>query len=106
MLGENVRLFFDEAAYQLCDGYGINTEYYSIHPNIGGTFNSVNESHNHQKHPIGFRFRVRGKLRRLVECISVDITGLADTNGYIDEFMDIATGIHNETITAGSQFVL
>ena len=47
-LVENVRQFFDEAAYQLCDGYAVNTGYYSVHPNVGGTFNSVAELHDHK----------------------------------------------------------
>jgi hypothetical protein len=29
-----VKAFFDEAAYQLCDGYAVNTGYYSVHPNM------------------------------------------------------------------------
>ena len=31
-LVENVKQFFDEAAYQLCDGFSVNTGYYSVHP--------------------------------------------------------------------------
>jgi len=40
-LVEAVKQFFDEAAYQLCDGFSVNNGYYSIHPNVGGTFNST-----------------------------------------------------------------
>jgi hypothetical protein len=35
-LVDHVRQYFDEAAYQLCDGFAVNTGYYSIHPNVGG----------------------------------------------------------------------
>jgi hypothetical protein len=35
---ENIKPFFDECAYQLCDGFALNLGYYSVHPNIGGTF--------------------------------------------------------------------
>ena len=38
------RQFQDECAYQLCDGFGIRMKYFSILPNVGGTFNSINES--------------------------------------------------------------
>jgi hypothetical protein len=36
---EHVEQFFDEAAYQLADGFSVQNRYYSIHPKIGGTFN-------------------------------------------------------------------
>ena len=105
-LVENVRQFFDEAAYQLCDGYAISNGYYSVHPNIGGTFNSDKEAHNHQKHPIKFRFRTLSKLRKLAENITVDIDGIADTQGYIVEFTDVNSGDINESIVPGGQFII
>jgi len=105
-LVECVRKFFDEAAYQLCDGYAVNTGYFSIHPNIGGTFNSAKDAHDAKNNPIGFRFRTGAKLRRLIEFISVEIIGVADTNGFIDEFFDINSVNANETVTANGQFII
>ncbi|MDR3116199.1 MAG: DUF4469 domain-containing protein [Treponema sp.] len=103
-LVEDVRQFFDEAAYQLCDGFSVNTGYFSIHPNVGGTFNAVNEAHDKEKHPIGFRFRTLAALRTLAEHIAVEVEGLAEVQGYIDEFIDISTGALNETATPGGLF--
>ena len=40
-LVDHVKQFFDETAYQLCDGFAVNTGYYSLHPKIGGTFDAV-----------------------------------------------------------------
>ena len=105
-LVEGVKQFFDEAAYQLCDGYAVNTGYYSVHPNVGGTFNAANEIHDHKKHPISFRFRTRPKLRRLVEHIAVDIEGIADASGWIDEFIDTDEDSINTLYVPGDQFVL
>jgi len=105
-LVEGVRQFFDEAAYQLCDGFAVNTGYYSVHPNIGGTFNSTTEIHDHKKHPISFRFRTGRKLRRLVEHIGVDIEGIADTSGYIDEFIDPEEDSINSHYFPGNQFII
>jgi len=56
-LMENVKQFFDEAAYQLCDGFAVNTGYFSIQPNIGGTFDSATDSYDEKKNPLNFRFR-------------------------------------------------
>jgi hypothetical protein len=105
-LVEHVEQFFDEAAYQLCDGFSVNTGYFSIHPSVGGTFDSVNETHDKEKHPVGFRFRTRAPLRALVERIVVEIEGLADSSGYIYEFIDLTTGAVNETLTPGGMFSL
>ncbi|MDR0496606.1 MAG: hypothetical protein LBH42_03225 [Treponema sp.] len=51
--------YYEEAAYQLADGYAINNGYYSIYPNIGGTFNNHKVSdHDRKANPISFRFSV------------------------------------------------
>ncbi|MDR2793574.1 MAG: hypothetical protein LBB61_07905 [Treponema sp.] len=42
-LVEHVKRYFGEAAYQLCDGFAINTGCFSIHSNVGGTFGKVTE---------------------------------------------------------------
>ena len=103
---EYVNKYNEEVAYQLCDGYAVNNGYYSIHPNIGGTFNSEKDLHDHQKHPITFRFRTLGKMRRLVQFINVVIEGIADVNGYIDEFFDYEAESSNALLASGDQFVI
>jgi hypothetical protein len=101
-LVDHVKRFLDEAAYQLCDGFAVNTGYYSIHPNVGGTFDKATEGR--RDHPITFRFRTRAPLRALAEHIEVDVQGLAEVNGYIDEFIDVSTEAVNETLTPGGMF--
>jgi hypothetical protein len=103
-LVEYVRQYFDEAAYQLCDGFAVNTGYFSVHPNVGGTFNSVNEEIDKKRHRVTFRFRTRAPLRGLADRIVVDIEGLANVQGYIDEFIDVTTEAVNETATPGGMF--
>ncbi|MDR1215912.1 MAG: DUF4469 domain-containing protein [Treponema sp.] len=103
-LVDYVQQFFAESAYQLCDGFAVNTGYYSIHPNVGGTFDKVTEGYDAHKHPITFRFRARAPLRELAEQIEVEVEGLADVTGYIDEFEDVTTGAVNETLTPMGPF--
>jgi hypothetical protein len=105
-LVEHVKEFMDETAYQLCDGFAVNTGYYSIHPNVGGTFNSVKEERDARKHPVTFHFRSRAPLRALAERIKIEIEGLADTQGYIAEFIDVTTDAVNETATPGGIFTV
>jgi hypothetical protein len=106
VLTENVSQFFDEMAYQLCDGFAVNTGYFSIHPNIGGTFTSPNDVQDNKKHPISFRFRQSAKLRSLIEHIAVEIEGMAAVSGYIDEFLDHEENSVNSMYLPEDHFVL
>ncbi|MDR0496430.1 MAG: DUF4469 domain-containing protein [Treponema sp.] len=101
---EYVRQYNDEIAYQLCDGYAVTNGFFTVYPNIGGTFDSVNEVHDHKKHPISFRFSIRSKLRKLINNISVDLDGIADTLGFIDTFVDYEEDSINNTFLPGNQF--
>ena len=103
-LVNHVRRFFDEAAYQLCDGFAIDTGYYSIHPVIGGTFDSPHENTNREKHPISFNFNARPRLRALAGNIKVVIDGVAGLEGNISEFHDYETDTVNDTATPGGIF--
>ena len=102
----NVHEFLDESAYQLCDGYSVNLKYFSVHPNIGGSFTSVKEPYNPEKHHVSFSFRIRGPLHDLTRNIMVDILGLADTKAFIDEFTDTDTGLVNSQYKPGDFFSL
>ncbi|MDR2053711.1 MAG: hypothetical protein LBP80_09875, partial [Treponema sp.] len=53
-LVEHVRQFLDEAACQLCDGFAVNAGYFSVHPNVGGTFDKATEGRDTGKHPVLF----------------------------------------------------
>jgi hypothetical protein len=87
MIG-NVKNFLDEAAYLLCDGFALNLGYFSIHPNIGGTFGSVHEKHDSKKHPITIRYRTHSKFREMLENISVVVIGEAKNDSLIKAFFD------------------
>ena len=82
-LVEYVRQFFDETAYQLCDGFSVNTGYYSLHPRIGGVWENALEPFDPVKHPVRFSFRALKPLRDLASHIEVLIEGVAETAGFI-----------------------
>lgn len=88
---EHVKLFFDEAAYQLCDGFSVNTGYYSLHPRIGGTWESPADPIDPAKHPVRFSFRALKPLRDLASHIEVLIEGIADGSGFIADITDVTT---------------
>jgi hypothetical protein len=105
-LVEHVKLYHNEVAYQLCDGYAVGfSGYFSIHPNVGGTFNKLREGVTEEKHPIDFRFRVNGPLHDLSEHIEVEVIGLADSGAFIEDFFDKKSGLYNQRVTPGGQFI-
>jgi hypothetical protein len=94
--------FFDEMAYQLCDGFTVNSGYFTIRPNIGGTFDSAVEIHDHVKHPISFTFSPLAKLRRLAKNIKVVVEGIAESSAYIDQIEDMEEHIVNSGFMVGN----
>jgi len=105
-LVDNIHQFFDELVYQVLDGYAVSTRYFSIHTNIGGTFNSDKEAHDHNKHKISFRFRTLKPLIELSRTINVEILGVADVGGYIDEYIDYDTNTTNSVFASNSLFTI
>ena len=105
-LMEHVKQYYQEVIYQLCDGYAVTNGYFTIHPCIGGTFNSVNEVHDSKKHPVSLRFGTRAKLQQILKKVDVKIEEIADGTGFIDEFRDFEDDSINDTFTPGNQFAI
>jgi len=82
----------------------VNTGYFSIHPNICGTFDSKRDIYDREKNPVSFSFRTLTKLKRLARLINVEIEGLADTDGLIDTFYDAYTQTTNNIISGNDLF--
>jgi hypothetical protein len=105
-LVNHVKEFHNEAAYQLCDGFTVNTGYYSIYPNVGGLFKTPHEKPNPKEHPLTFRFRPNLPMKKLAESISVDVDGVAPVGGWIDEFTDTEEHSVNHVFVPGNMFVI
>ena len=101
-----VKQYFDEAAYQLCNGYTVDAGYFSIYPVLGGVFNSAWDEPDRKKHPVRFRFRVQPRLAAITQHITIEIDGEADTLGSIVSFTDFESGSVNETASPGNIFSL
>ena len=86
-LVKHVKAYHNEVAYQLCDGFTVNNGFYSVYPNLGGTFATAHEKPTPDKNPLNFRLRANQPLRELAESIYILVEGLADTDAYIDEFI-------------------
>ena len=95
----NVNLFLKEMAYQLCDGYSVNTGYFTASPQIRGVFNSADETFNAEKQSVLFLFNQGELLRKELVNITVEITGVSDASLTINEVIDVKSGSVNDLIT-------
>ncbi|MDR0638037.1 MAG: DUF4469 domain-containing protein [Spirochaetaceae bacterium] len=96
-----VNAYFDEAFYQLADGFSVENDYFSIHPKIGGTFDHAGAKADKEKNPVNFAFRKRQELRDVISRITVEIEGAAESGAYIAEVLDVASGATDERLTSG-----
>ena len=94
-------LFLKEMAYQLCDGYSVNTGWFTAGTQIRGVFDSPTESFNSQKHSILFQFNQGEKLRAEIPNIEINILGVADASSAILQVKDVKSGTVNDLLTPG-----
>ncbi|MFT3920081.1 DNA-binding domain-containing protein [Cloacibacterium sp.] len=92
-------LFLKEMAYQLCDGYSVNTGYFTASTLIRGVFDSPTETFNSAKHTILFQFNQGEKLRAETPTIEVNILGVADASSAILQVTDVKSGSVNDLLT-------
>ncbi|SEM40037.1 protein of unknown function [Chryseobacterium taichungense] len=94
-------LFLKEMAYQLCDGFSVNTGYFTASTTIRGVFDSPSETFNKDKHSIIFQFNQGEKLRAEIPNIEVNILGVAESSAVILQVMDVKSGSVNDLLTPG-----
>lgn len=92
-------LFLKEMAYQLCDGYSVNTGYFTAGTQIRGTFNNPVETFDPQKHSLIFQFNQGQKLRAEIPNVEIEIMGIADASSKISQVSDVYSGSINHTLT-------
>lgn len=95
----NVNLFFKEMAYQMCDGYSVNTGYFTATTLIKGVFDSKAEKFDPKKHSVIFQFNQGELLRAEIPTIEVEVMGVAEVGSFIDQVIDVKTGTVNELLT-------
>jgi len=96
-----VTLFLKEMAYQLCDGFTINTGYFTAGTKIKGVFNSLSETFDKDKHKIFFQFNQGERMRAMIPDIQVNILGAASRGSVIYEVTDMKSGSINNKISPG-----
>jgi hypothetical protein len=98
-MGHAVSLWLKEMAYRLCDGFAVNTGWFNAQAHIKGTFNSPTEHFSPEKHTIGFDFHQGALLRKRLDSVEINITGVADPTLAIAQVVDVKTGSVNDLLT-------
>ena len=101
-----VKQYFNEVMYQICDGYTINTGYFSIYPNVGGTFSNEHDKPDPKKNPLSLRFQPNKALKEIIKSIRIVNQGLAKYSGYITEYIDTNERAVNDIYVPGNVFIL
>jgi hypothetical protein len=97
----NVGLFLKEMAYQLMNGFAINTGYFTASAQVRGVFNNSRETFDPRKHSILFRFNQGDLLRKEIPNVTVQIMGLGESGIIISHVVDHKTGSVNDLLTPG-----
>ncbi len=92
-------LFFKEMAYQLCDGFSVNTGYFTAAPLVRGVFNSPSEPFQPDKHALLFQFNQGEALRKEIPNIEVQLMGVAESSLAILQVTDVKSGSVNDLLT-------
>ena len=93
-------LWFKEMAYRLCDGFSVNTGWFTANAHIKGVFNSPRETFNPAKHTLLFSFQQGSLLRKEIASTQVTILGVAETSLSIAQVTDVKSGSVNDLLTA------
>jgi hypothetical protein len=87
-LFDAVNWYNSELAYQVCDGYAVTNDWFTVYPHISGHFESPHDAADPEKHKVSIRITARKRLRDIAKNIKITIEGLADTGGFIDFLLD------------------
>ena len=94
-----VNLWLKEMGYRLCDGFSVNTGWFTASTHIKGVFDSPGEKFDPQKHTVLFEFHQGAQLRKELDSVEVQIEGMADASLSISQVIDVKTGSINDLLT-------
>jgi hypothetical protein len=94
-------LFLQEMGYQLCDGYSVNTGWFTAGVHIRGRFDNPRAHFDPAKHTLLFEFNQGALLRKELPLIKVDIEGVAESGIVILQVEDVRSGSVNDLLSPG-----
>jgi hypothetical protein len=94
-----VELFFKEMAYQICDGFSVNTGWFIASVHIKGVYDSPLDKFDPKRHTIVIEFHQGALLRSELQNITVEVLGVAETGVLIAQVTDVKSRTVNDLLT-------
>jgi hypothetical protein len=99
---EGVNAFFTLCCYLSADGFKLKTPLFNSYIRIPGEYDGY-ETHLPKDVYPAIRMEVGSDFREYIkERVKITFDGIDETNGFIGEALDEATGLKNETLTIGN----
>ncbi|GHU24302.1 hypothetical protein FACS1894172_10640 [Spirochaetia bacterium] len=96
-----VALYHKELGYRLCDGFSVNTGWYTASMHVKGVFDSPTSAFDPAKHTVIAEFHQGAELRKELAAVTVSILGKAESTFFITQVTDMRTGSVNDILTPG-----
>jgi hypothetical protein len=94
-----VNLFLTETGFLLCDGFSVNTGWFTAGSHVKGVAYSPTEQYDRSRHTLLFEFHQGTLLRKELENVTVEILGVAETDAVISKLTDVKTGSVSDLLT-------
>ena len=96
------RHFLKETMYQLCDGFSVNLDWFTINVAFNGLFHSPKEPFTPPKHKVTFSFHMLKAMRELTSNIEVVVNGHIEDPAFIAAFRELDEGLPLNSYTLDS----
>lgn len=106
VIAQTVNEFMQQMCVALCDGYNINTPWFSIHTEIRGTFSGNETTIDPEQHSVYACFQQGSKLRELYEDVEVSINKYHNREPRILSAYDHFTDTKNQLLTPGHSLTI
>ena len=93
--------WFEEAIYEMMDGFSVNNGYVIMSLTMRGTFDGPNDTYDEERHSLEFSIVPTESTKEELANVLVNVVGAADTEPKITQVTDLSNGNVNSTITPG-----
>lgn len=101
-----VEEFFKEMAYKLASGLSVNTGYFTATAAVKGSFKTVNDNFDKEKHSMRINLTQGEKLRSELENSNITVLGPNHVEYNVNYLFDYTTERENACVTSGKNIKL
>ena len=95
----HVKLFLEEMAELLAEGFAINTGYFGASASVKGSFKHINDHFDIQRHAVAFKFTQGVVMRKKAAITQAEILPVVSAGHGIQQVLDHHTGSENNLLT-------